>query len=531
MKKNFLFAFYEPGDCIIYNQEGQAILWTNILGCLEQKEKPISQTIIFYFSEYEKQITNMRIEYMMKFTDIEIEFIKIDCEKYDMNMIIKLFYDKILNFRYDYEKNNYFFLPPMHVFIRTMLFYFSITKNFSLNYMIPYSPLDAKYKIGEKVKIHPVDFSIYRFIAHYTLILNENDHLFLLNGIVTKNKNFINIINELATAVIQTRGPVMLYGESGCGKTQIAQRFAMLMKEKNYILGPFVEVNCATLNTSLVASQLFGHVKGAFTGAISNTKGLLASADKGILFLDEIALLDRQCQGMLLKAIENGYYFPIGSDTPVYSKFFLICATNVNLVEACKKGNFMEELLARISTWEFTLPRLKDRPEDFASNLDHELASFSNNSFTHIMMHANARKKYLDFATSDEAEWKFNFRDFHASVQRLAAHSIDGHITEDIVEKEIKHLRLSWKRWENKGGDSLELCNRFLQYDVLNRLDTFELMQLEGVLKLCLRCKNMAEAGRLLFNKSRMERKSINDSHRLRSYLQKYGISWKELKA
>ena len=138
----------------------------------------------------------------------------------------------------------------------------------------------------------------------------------------------------------------------------------MMRQAAHRVSGRLVEVNCATLRGDGAMSTLFGHVKGAFTGAAKDRPGLLRSADKGVLFLDEIGELGLDEQAMLLRALEEGTFLPLGSDRSVTSDFQLLAGTNRDLAAAVRDGDFREDLLARIDLWSFELPSLADRLED-----------------------------------------------------------------------------------------------------------------------------------------------------------------------
>ena len=125
-------------------------------------------------------------------------------------------------------------------------------------------------------------------------------------------------------------------------------------------------------------SALFGHTKGAFTGAVNERKGHLRSASDGLLFLDEIGSLGSDEQAMLLRALEEKSFFPLGSDREVKSDFQLVAGTNSDLAAGVREGKFREDLLARINLWTFKLPSLKERIEDIEPNLQYELEQFAN---------------------------------------------------------------------------------------------------------------------------------------------------------
>src|SRR5439155_20463350 len=181
------------------------------------------------------------------------------------------------------------------------------------------------------------------------------------------------LIERIEHVAIASKAPLLLMGPTGAGKSQLARRIYELKKARHQISGPFVEVNCATLRGDAAMSALFGHVKGAFTGAVQSRPGLLRTADKGVLFLDEIGELGLDEQAMLLRAVEDRTFFPVGSDKEVKSEFQLIAGTNRNLGGRVKSGEFREDLLARINLWTFALPGLRERPEDIAPNLQFEL--------------------------------------------------------------------------------------------------------------------------------------------------------------
>ena len=210
-----------------------------------------------------------------------------------------------------------------------------------------------------------------------------------------------------------------------------------------------MEINCATLRGDGAASALFGHVKGAFTGAQQDRGGLLRSADKGLLFLDEIGELGADEQAMLLKAIEEKNFFPVGSDKLVRSDFQLIAGTHRDLRQDVAAGQFREDLFARINLWTYELPSLAQRPEDIEPNIDYLLAQQSVEVGGKVSFNKEARQTYLRFAMSGEAQWQGNFRDLGASVLRIATLADGGRITDELVEQEIKRLQKLWGNWPN----------------------------------------------------------------------------------
>src|SRR5262249_29220012 len=146
---------------------------------------------------------------------------------------------------------------------------------------------------------------------------------------------------------------------------------------RHAVKGEFVDVNCATVRGDGAMSALFGHTKGAFTGALKDRAGLLRAADGGILFLDEIGELGLDEQAMLLRAVEEKSFLPLGSDRESRSEFQLIAGTNRDLLASVREGRFREDLLARINLWTFSLPGLASRREDVEPNLQFELDQYA----------------------------------------------------------------------------------------------------------------------------------------------------------
>jgi len=226
---------------------------------------------------------------------------------------------------------------------------------------------------------------------------------------------------------------------------------------------------------------------------------------------------------MLLSAIEKKRFYPLGSDKEVSSDFLIIAGTNRNLRKQVEAGKFREDLLARINIWEFHLPSLKERKEDIEPNIDFELDRMGDELGRRIRLQGEARTRYLTFALSNEAVWSGNFRELLASLVRLATMAPDGVITQQLVTREIDRLRQCW------GGiamDNMKNAGSWLRNDArFAHIDDIHLAALERVAEVCSGTASAAEASRILFNKSRLERKSTNDSDRLVKYLKQFGLS------
>ncbi|HEX4416979.1 MAG TPA: sigma 54-interacting transcriptional regulator, partial [Kofleriaceae bacterium] len=238
--------------------------------------------------------------------------------------------------------------------------------------------------------------------------------------------------------------PILLTGETGTGKTALCRRIYELKRARQHLTGDFVVVNCATLRGDTAMSALFGHARGAFTGAVEPRAGFLRKADAGLLFLDEIGELGADEQAMLLKALEDKRFYPVGADKEVASDFQLIAGTNRDLAAAVRAGRFRDDLLARLGAWQFRLPALRDRPEDIAPNLDYKLERVGAERGHRVSISKPARDRFLRFALG-EASWRTNFRDFGAAIRRMATLGDGGRIGEPEVDAELGRIRAGWR--------------------------------------------------------------------------------------
>lgn len=354
---------------------------------------------------------------------------------------------------------------------------------------------------------------------------------FLKAGIDTRNPAFNRLIERIEQVATGSRAPLLITGPTGAGKSQLVKRIYQLKKTRRQVKGPFVDVNCATLRGDGAMSALFGHVKGAFTGAVADRPGLLRQADEGVLFLDEIGELGADEQAMLLRALEDKRFLPVGSDKEVTSDFQLIAGTNRDLLAEVARGRFREDLLARINLWTFRLPALRERPEDIAPNLLYELDQASQALETRVTMNKEAQEHFLRFATSPEARWTGNFRDLTAAVLRMATLAPGGRINRVGVDEELERLRAAWgppggKRRPEGGRD---VVVEVLGEEGAERMDPFDRVQLTEVLCVCRQTRSLSEAGRHLFAWSRTQKKSVNDADRLKKYLARFGLEWADL--
>ncbi|HEX8606231.1 MAG TPA: RNA repair transcriptional activator RtcR [Pseudoduganella sp.] len=373
-----------------------------------------------------------------------------------------------------------------------------------------------------------LDLSRYDLIAQRFSHARTEGVALLKSGIATCNARFNLMIEEIEHVAGRSRAPMLLMGPTGAGKSFLARRIFELKKIRHQLSGRFVEINCATLHGDGAASTLFGHVKGAFTGAASDRPGLLRTAHKGLLFLDEIGELGFDEQAMLLKAVEEKRFLPMGGDLEVQSDFQLIAGTNRDLAREVAIGRFREDLFARINLWTYSLPSLAERPEDIEPNLDYLLEQASAEIGYVARFNKESRAAFLRFATSAGARWKGNFRDLHASVTRMATLAEAGRITTPVADAEIGRLRHLWREPDMPDHAPVDL-DALLGVERAGQLDLFDKVQLQAVVQACSGCDSLSDAGRKLFAVSRTEKARPNDADRLKKYLGRHGLTWDDV--
>ena len=374
-----------------------------------------------------------------------------------------------------------------------------------------------------------LDLSKYDQIAQRFSNEQQDGVAFLKSGIATRSPRFNAMIDEIEHIAIKSRAPILLMGPTGAGKSFLARRVFELKKSRHQFDGKFVEINCATLRGDGAGSTLFGHIKGAFTGAATDRPGLLRTAHKGLLFLDEIGELGLDEQAMLLKAVEERRFLPMGSDHEVQSDFQLIAGTNRDLAKEVVAGRFREDLYARINLWTYELPGLVDRAEDIEPNIDYLLAQYGAENGHQARINKEARERYMRFAISSDARWTGNFRDLSASVTRMATLAEAGRVTDTIVENEIVRLKRQWQQYTHPAGQDDIVLEVLISPDALSKLDMFDAMQLKSVIGVCRQSKSMSDAGRKLYAASRETKAKPNDADRLKKYLSRFGLNWEQV--
>lgn len=502
--------------------------WRPSVALLMHPEFQVDEYLLMYLPE-DQLLLDLTVQDMAQVSpQTKVTAVPIACEDpWDFEQVYSQIHAVAESQVFDVELNNYFVNITTGTHVAQICLYLLAEARYLPGKLLQSSP----GKNGVQGTYHVIDLDLSRYDQIASRFAKESSDavIHLKSGIQTRNKAFNSLIEQLEQVSIKSTAPMLLNGPTGAGKSQLAKRIYELKKQRGQVSGALVEVNCATLRGDNAMSALFGHVKGAFTGALNARMGLLREADKGLLFLDEIGELGLDEQAMLLRAIEEKIFMPFGGDQPVTSNFQLIAGTHRNLFEQVLQGLFREDLLARINLWTYELPSLKDRIEDLEPNIEHELQKFTRTAGYKVSFNKGAREIYLQFANSSQALWRANFRDLNSSMTRMATLAVGGRITEVIVESEIARLQKSWSGFQDKLPVQQDVLDELLSPEQINELDLFDRLQLNEVIKVCRNSRSLAEAGRVLFNASREKKTSSNDSHRVKQYLQKFGLSFSQL--
>jgi transcriptional regulatory protein RtcR len=501
--------------------------WRPSVGLLMHTNLPVAEFVLIHHSD-EQQLANLTLSDMAamspqtKLIPYQVDY----RDPWDFEQVYSQLHEFTRHYRFDPEQNAYYVHITTGTHVAQICLYLLTEANYIPAKLIQTSP--SKEGIQGSYQIIDLDLSRYDQIASRFAKEAQDGIAYLKGGIATRNSAFNQLICQIEQVSIKSTEPMLLTGATGAGKSCLAKRIYELKKQRGQLTGRMVEVNCATLRGDNAMSALFGHVKGAFTGAMSPRLGLLCEANKGLLFLDEIGELGLDEQAMLLRAIEDKVFMPLGGDKTVSSDFQLIAGTNRDLFAQVRLGAFREDLLARINLWTYQLPSLKQRMEDLEPNIEHELQQFTIKAGHKVSFNRSAREQYVNFAYSPEALWRANFRDLNSSITRMATLAVGGRITEQLVTEEIGRLQTAWAGFlpPTCVDDGL---SSVLSAEMLANLDWFDRVQLAEVVRVCRASRSLADAGRVLFDQSRKQKTSVNDSHRLKQYLQKFGLLFQVL--
>jgi two-component system nitrogen regulation response regulator NtrX len=238
---------------------------------------------------------------------------------------------------------------------------------------------------------------------------------------------------EQATMAARSDARVLLTGESGTGKELLA---AHVHENSPFASGPFVKVNCAAIPTELIESELFGHEKGAYTGANTARRGKFELADGGTIFLDEVGDLHAASQAKLLRILQEGEFHRVGGEQPVHVNVRVVSATNRDLSEMVAQGKFREDLYYRLCVVPIRVPGLRERPQDIPALVEYFLAEFCSRN--------NFRSRGVDSEVMPLLQsypWPGNVRELKNVVERMAILTPGDEIGVESVPVEIRRFR------------------------------------------------------------------------------------------
>lgn len=301
---------------------------------------------------------------------------------------------------------------------------------------------------------------------------------------INRKYDFENIIGkspaikkvfEIIEAVAETDSTVLISGNSGTGKELVARAIHFKSKRKHK---PFIAVNCGAISENLIESELFGHKKGAFTGAISDKEGFIKAAEGGTLFLDEISEMPPQLQVKLLRAIQEKEYTPVGTTQALPVNVRFLATTNRNLEEEVKSGRFREDLYYRLNVVEIHLPSLKEREEDIPLLADHFLNKYRKELNKNIKgIDNDAMRALLSH------EWKGEVRELENVIERAVIFCRGEYISVDdlppsfVPNREILSVNFSGSLEDSVRRFEKDFILKALEENNFNKEKTAELLK------------------------------------------------------
>jgi len=254
-------------------------------------------------------------------------------------------------------------------------------------------------------------------------------------------------IFRLVDRVAPARSTVLISGESGTGKELVAKA---IHEASPRIENPFVVVNCSNIPSDLLESELFGHTKGAFTGAVAAKKGFFEVADTGTIFLDEIGDLRPETQVRLLRVIQEREFTPLGETAPTKVDVRIIAATNVDLKEAVRGGTFREDLYYRLSVVPVELPALRQRTEDILPLAQHFIRKYNEENGRQITEHLSPEVLSL----LESYHFPGNVRELENIIERAVVIATTDEITVDCLRPEVRDPELAARMIQQTEGAS-----------------------------------------------------------------------------
>lgn len=293
--------------------------------------------------------------------------------------------------------------------------------------------------------------------------------------IIGKSKNIAKV-EDLIKKVAETNSSVLITGASGTGKELVAKNIHKLSTRNN---GPFIPVNCGAIPNELLESELFGHEKGAFTGAIVSRKGRFELANNGTILLDEIGDMPLFMQVKILRVIQERAFEKVGGTKTIRSNVRIIAASNQNLEELVKENKFREDLFYRLNVFPIHIPLLKERKEDIPLLIEHFLKIFSSELNTTCELSDSAIERFMEY------DWPGNIRELSNVVERICILNRDQKVDVSQLPEKILINNSADKKFDKfKNMTEINLINstnlhkeNFNLKDLLQEIETHYISQ------------------------------------------------------
>ena len=506
--------------------QGRKRRWKPTVSLFAHDKFQVDRLELLYDERFSRLADGVKKEILAAWPDVEVRLVRLDLDDpWDFQEVYGKLFDFARDYGFDEDRERY------HVHLTTgthvaQICWFLLTESRHVPARLVQTGPPRGEDAPPTLDVIDLDLSRYNALQQRFDVMSREFSDLLKGGIETRNTAYNALIDQVELVASSSDAPILLLGASGTGKSQLAQRIFELKLQRRRVKGRLVQINCATLRGGSALPTLFGQRR-SYSGQVgSERSGLLREADGGMLFLDEIDELGLEEQAILLHAIETGRYYPLGSDHEVTSRFQVIAAANRDLVAMTADGTFRPDLLSRLNLWSFSLPAVRERPEDLEPNLIHELSRAERLLGRQVGFNADAADAYLRFARDPGTPWPGNFRDLGGSIQRLCTLAHRGRITRAMVDAEIGTLKAMWRGSER--NDDLRLLGEVMGDRVVD-LDPFDRVQLAEAVRICKKSASLSAAGRRLFAISRTKKASQNDADRLRKYLARFDLSWQEV--
>jgi DNA-binding NtrC family response regulator len=256
-------------------------------------------------------------------------------------------------------------------------------------------------------------------------------------NIVGKSDRMLRLLDQVAQ-VAPSRATILITGETGTGKELIAKAIHAHSARADQA---FVPVNSGSLPTELLESILFGHIKGSFTGAVANRKGLFETANRGTIFFDEVGTIAPEIQVKLLRVLQDREFMPLGSNESVRVDVRIIAATNADLKKQVEEGKFREDLYYRLNVINLALPPLRERKEDIPLLVDHFFTRFcrENEKFLDTEQHSTLRFEPEAIQILIEHNWPGNVRELENVVERAVVLTVSSLVPAHVLPDHLQH--------------------------------------------------------------------------------------------